>query len=166
MYNKIIRLSVLVICIFCSFIIQVDASDYSINDLIEKGKEFNGKNIAVTGEAIGEPLKRGENTWVNINDKSNAMGVYMNTEYSNKITTYGGFNKIGDVIKVTGVFNRACSEHGGDMDIHALGIDILDKGTKLEDKVPVYKIALCIVLTITTGILGLILYKIFNKSND
>lgn len=166
MYNKIIRLPILVLCIFFSFIISVDAEDYTLNDLIEKGKELNGKQVVISGEAIGEPLNRGENTWVNINDKTNAMGVYMDTNYSNKITTYGGFNKIGDTIKVSGVFNRACKEHGGDMDIHALNVDILENGKKLEDKVPIYKIVLCFILTIITSILGMIVYKILNKNND
>lgn len=166
MYNKIIRLSILVLCIFFSFIISVDAEEYTLNDLIEKGKELNGKQVVISGEAIGEPLNRGENTWVNINDKTNAMGVYMNTNYSNKIITYGGFNKIGDIIKVSGVFNRACEEHGGDMDIHALNVDILENGKKLDDKVPVYKIVLCFILIIITSILGMIVYKILNKNND
>lgn len=163
MYNKIMKLVVVFICIFISIGTTVYSQGYTLNDLIEEGKELDGQNIVIKGEAIGEVLNRNIYSWVNINDKTNAMGIYMKTSDSEKITQYGGYNKIGDTIEVRGIFNRACKEHGGDMDVHAKEVIVVDKGKVLKDSIPKYKVILSIVLTTLTCIISIILYKNLKK---
>ncbi len=46
----------------------------------------------------------------------------------------------GDTVYVKGIFNRACKEHGGDLDIHAYQIKILKRGYEIEEKVDKTKV--------------------------
>ena len=103
MYKKITKiLLVVTICIFFGLPTKVNASIYSLNDLIENGKTFDKKEVTVKGEAIGEALERKDYTWINISDTTNAMGIYMTKEDADKVKTYGGYSKIGDTIQVSG----------------------------------------------------------------
>ena len=160
MYKKTKKILLAVtICIFFSLPTKVNANTYSLNDLIENGKEFDKKEVTVKGEAIGEALERKDYTWININDTTNAMGVYMTKENANKVKIYGGYSKIGDTIQVSGNFNRACKEHGGDMDIHAKKVELVKKGEILNQTFPKDKVYIAAVSLIMVAIL----YKIYKK---
>ena len=57
---------------------QPTDSYVTLSELIENAEEYDGKTILFKGEAIGDPLKRGDHTWVNVSDGNNsAVGVYM-----------------------------------------------------------------------------------------
>jgi hypothetical protein len=87
------------------------------------------------------------------------MGIYMDNEDAKKVEDYGGYNKKGDSIKVTGQFNRACKEHGGDMDIHSKKVEIIKKGETLNNVFPKYKIFISTISSIIVLVLGYIIYK-------
>lgn len=160
MYKKISK-ALLIISICTIFIIplKISANEYTINDLIENGKSFDKKEITIKGEVIGESLKRDDHTWININDTTNAMGVYMRTEDANKVSKFGGYSKVGDTIDVKGTFNRACSEHGGDMDIHAKEVNVIKEGKKTIEIIEKNKIYTGIVSTVIVIFMGYIVYK-------
>lgn len=99
--------------------VHVAADDMmTINQLIEDAKVLDGRQVTVKGEAIGEIMQRGENSWVNIKDSTNAIGIWMKQADAQKITYYGNYKYTGDSIIIVGVFHRACIEHGGEADIH------------------------------------------------
>ena len=89
-----------------------------INGLVENAFELDGKQVTVQGEAIGEVLERGEYSWININDTTNAIGIWAKQSDINQIQHYGDYKHKGDIVRITGEFHRACPEHGGDVDIH------------------------------------------------
>jgi hypothetical protein len=124
------------------------------NDLIENGKILDGSEVTIIGEAIGEPMKRGEYTWVNLSDGSNAMGIWIISSDAQKISFYGDNKTKGDTVKITGEFNRACAEHGGDMDIHSQSIEITEEGYSVNKKVNVTRMKLGLVLTLVTAVLA------------
>lgn len=142
-----------------SFPINAYAKSQTLNDLIEKGETFDKKEVRVNGEAIGEMLNRKDYSWININDTSNAMGIYMKKEDGLKIKMYGGYKQKGDTIEVVGTFNRACKEHGGDMDIHAKKVKIIEEGEVFQSYLPKEKVVVAIVTTVLALLLGYILYK-------
>ncbi|MBO3445114.1 hypothetical protein [Clostridium sp. CCUG 7971] len=145
--------------IFAIYPTKSGAQNININDLITNAKEFNHKIISVKGEVIGESLKRDRYGWVNIKDSTNAIGVYMKNEDIKKIKVYGGYNKIGDKLEVEGVYNKACSEHMGDTDIHAIKVDIIESGIVTEPDVPSYKILIAVGLIMISFSVNYILYK-------
>jgi len=124
-----------------------------INDLIENASLYDGKTVAVTAEAIGECMERGSNAWINVNDGSNAIGIWMTKEESSQITYYGDYRYTGDTIAVTGIYNRACSEHGGEPDIHCKNISVMKAGETRKEEISSAKILAAIFFTVLGSLL-------------
>lgn len=121
----------LIILLSLNFVYAKDII-YTSKIIIESSKQLDGQIIKYQGEAIGEALYRNNNKngWVNIKDETNAIGIWLSENQIQLISIYGGYQTKGDTILVEGVFNNACSEHGGDIDIHATKIEVIEKGYK------------------------------------
>jgi lysyl-tRNA synthetase class II len=132
------------------FTITCSASESitKINDLIENSVVLNNTQVTVQSEVIGEALERGEYAWININDTTNAIGVWVKKSDIEQIKFYGDYKHKGDIVKVTGVFYRACSEHGGDVDIHSTNIEIVETGSNTKHQLSQNKVIVtfCLVL--------------------
>ncbi len=129
------------------------------NDLIENGKALDGNEVILLGEAIGEPMKRGDYTWVNISDGSTAIGIWIKTSDAQKISFYGNYKTKGDKVKILGQFHRACPEHGGDMDIHSLSIEIVEKGYPTNELINKNKLKSALILSFITALLCIAFVK-------
>lgn len=119
--------------------------------LVESPKKYDGTVVTFTGEAIGEAMARGDYAWVHVNDDpyyvknveegaqlggyNSGMAVWTTRDQADKISQFGDYKHEGDIVKVTGVFNAACGQHGGDMDIHATTISVVTKGHGVVDVV-------------------------------
>lgn len=147
-----------------SFSIICMAKEYTnYTELIENGKNFDNTKVTLKGEAVGESMKRGEYSWVNISDGSNAMGIWIKSNQIQIIKNFGKYGHKGDILSVYGTFNRACAEHGGDMDVHAISIKIEEHGGKVIIPISRKKAILAIMITIGT-LTSIFLYKKFTKS--
>ena len=104
------------------------AQTVSSSELINNAKVYDGKTITYTGEMIGEVMARGDFAWVNLNDGQNAIGIWMPKGLTQDINYAGSYKAKGDWIEVTGVFQRACVLHGGDLDIHAQAVRKISSG--------------------------------------
>ena len=98
------------------------------NLLVEEAKALDGTRLVFEGEAIGDPLARGDHVWINLSDGSYAIGVWLPRAEAGKVRRYGSYAGRGDTVRVEGIFNRACPEHGGDLDIHAERLEIVAAG--------------------------------------
>ncbi len=112
--------------------------------LVENANLWDGRIITFKGEAIGERMIRGNSAWIHLNDDAymersseegtplagynSGQAVWVSAEMARKIQFFGDYWHQGDIVKVTGVFHAACSEHGGDMDIHASSLEVLRLG--------------------------------------
>ncbi len=143
--NRKIFLFILEIVVLLAFFAQpAFAKAISSAELIEKCHFYDGKEVEFQGEVIGDVMRRGEYAWININDDSYSS---KNVENGSKLKGYntgqsvwcwanqvgfikykGDYKNSGDIIWVKGIFNRACPEHGGDMDIHAHQIRLVKQG--------------------------------------
>jgi hypothetical protein len=103
------------------------ADTVSGKELIEKAKVLDGTQVTYRGEAVGEIMPRGDFCWLNLNDGANAVGVWMPKEWVRGVMA-GNYRQRGDVLEVSGIFHRSCAQHGGDLDIHAKSIRLLEKG--------------------------------------
>ena len=104
------------------------AQGVSSNDLIDHPAQYDGKIIVFTGEVIGDIMIRQDFAWLNVSDKNNALGVWLKKDLLKGIIYTGNYKNTGDQIEISGVFNRVCSQHGGDMDIHAGAIQKVENG--------------------------------------
>lgn len=124
----------------------VQAQSISSTELINNAKDYDGKTIAYAGEPIGDIMGRKEYAWINVNDGNNAIGVWINKELTKDILYTGSYKTKGDWIEVRGAFQRACPEHGGDLDIHAQAITKIKTGSIVSEKIDSHKLNLALIL--------------------
>jgi len=125
----------------------VYAQPISSSDLINNAKQYDGKTVVYAGEVIGDIMPRGEFAWVNVNDNENAIGIWIDADLTKDLLYTGSYKSKGDWIEVTGVFHRACLEHGGDLDIHAQKLTKISQGRFISEEVPINKKKLSIYLS-------------------
>jgi hypothetical protein len=147
--------SVLFLFLLCAFPAAALAEEVGSNDLIEQAKAYEGREIVFSGEVIGDILDAGDHVWINVSDGSNAVGVWTQRDLAREIHMAGRYEQRGDTVRVTGVFHRACPEHGGDFDIHAKNVTLVQRGYPVEHGVARWKVWLSALLT--TGAAGLML---------
>lgn len=119
----------------------------SSTDLIEHAATYDGQEIVFSGEAIGDLMRRGDYAWVNVSDGANAVGLWMSADLSSQIVTLGSHKHSGDQLVATGVFHRACAEHGGDFDIHVTSLSVTARGIPTPHPIARYRLMLAALLT-------------------
>lgn len=151
---------------------------YSSETLIEAPKSFDKQTIDFTGEAVGEAMVRNRGTknegaWIHLNDDAymyraidagaslsgynSGMPVWVTPAALTKaIQHFGGYNQNGDVVKIRGEFHAACAAHGGDMDIHATSLQIVNSGLPIKHPIPKWKI----LVAVSMVILGLLMWAL------
>jgi len=121
-------------CLICSlvFLLIINcfafAQSKKVIDLINKGRTYNGKTISIEGEAIGHLMKRGDFAWLNIDDKTASIGIWADLSLTTDIKYLGRHVVRGDRVRIDGVFHAHCPMHGGDTDIHADSIAVVERG--------------------------------------
>ncbi len=122
------------------------AGPVSSADLINNAKEFDAKTIGYEGGAIGDIMIRGGHAWANLNDGNNAIGIWIDKVMAREILYSGSYKSKGDWLEVTGVFHRACLEHGGDLDIHCQSLRKIKSGYLVTEALNWKKINLAVFL--------------------
>ena len=122
------------------------AEEVSANGLIDEAGAYDGRRVVFSGEVVGDILESGDHVWLNVSDGGNAVGVWVERGLARDIRVAGRYAQRGDIVRVTGKFNRACPEHGGDFDIHAQRVDLVERGYPVTHPVPRWKAGLAIAL--------------------
>jgi hypothetical protein len=130
----------------------------SANDLVEGAKALDDTTVVFEGEAIGDPLPRGDHGWCNASDGNYAIGIWMDRADLDRVERYGSYRWRGDRLRVVGVFHRACIEHGGDLDIHAASVEIAGRGAPIPRPTNPAEIVLASVLAVA-GALAFLLWR-------
>jgi hypothetical protein len=149
--------------------VPLSVNSPSSGELVERPGMFDGMVVTFSGEAIGEAMVRGHWAWIHLNDDAymernieegaplgglnTGMPVWVPAVEAAEIGVYGDYRHEGDIVQVRGVFNSACPEHGGDMDIHAVHVDIVRAGREVEDPVSGTKLTWAIVAALAAGAL-------------
>jgi len=135
-----------------------------INDLIENAAAMDNREVTVQGEAIGEALERGEYAWINISDMTNAIGVWVKRSDIRPIEFYGDYKNRGDTVQITGVFHKACTEHGGDVDIHCSRIEIVETGHYTAEQLSIHKLIFAALAILAFIFVLAVYYRLKKKS--
>lgn len=117
-------------------------------DLIDQAKSLDGQAIIYQGEVIGDVMRRKDGYWINVLNHETAIGIWLNAEQHALITAAGRYNVQGDQISIIGRFNRACPEHGGDLDIHARSVEIIRPGFAEAAEIDVSRLILASILLV------------------
>ncbi|MFH1199028.1 MAG: DNA-binding protein [Candidatus Omnitrophota bacterium] len=134
----------------------VYAQSISSTELISNARAYDGKQVVYEGEAIGDIMVRGNYAWLNINDGYNAIGAWISAEMARGIVYTGSYKSRGDAIEVSGIFNRACPEHGGDLDIHVQVMRKIANGRAVREKLNQDKLNFVITLGVICVALGIL----------
>lgn len=131
---------------FCLFFRLAYTQPLSSTELINNAKQLDGKIVTYKGEVIGDVMKRADFAWVNVNDGINAVGIWIPFSLAREIIYTGSHKAKGDLIEVSGIFNRACLEHGGDLDIHAQTLRKIDSGRFTRERLNPAKVNQALIL--------------------
>jgi len=137
-----------VICAL-SFVINFKisfAQSISSTELINNARFYDGKVVTYEGEVIGDIMGRGEYAWINVNDGQSAIGIWIEKPKTLDILYTGSYRSKGDWIEITGIFQRACPAHGGDLDLHAQKIRKIRSGRMVIERCNLTKRNLALVL--------------------
>jgi len=149
-----------VLVLFC---ITCFAQPVSSSELINNAKHYDGTTVSYSGEVIGDIMVRKEYAWININDGKNAIGIWIKKELIKDILYTGSYAAKGDLVEITGRFNRSCVEHGGDLDIHAQSINKISSGSKIfhsANKKEIKLILAIFSIIVASGLLRLLTKKL------
>jgi hypothetical protein len=91
---------------------------------------LDGQAVTFTGEVVSEQLAGGDgHVWVNVLSSGVAIGVWMPRDLGEDLEVFGSYSHTGDMVRVTGVLHEGCDQHGGDLDVHAESLELLERGT-------------------------------------
>ncbi len=142
--------------------ISAQALTVSCNQLVNNAPAFDNQKVEVIGEVIGDVMVRGDYAWINISDGIRSIGIWTDKSMVKDIQFIGDYNNIGDRVKVTGIFHRACPVHGGDLDVHAETVTLSESGYKVEHPIDGWKLSLALILlglTLGTTLLFVLLKR-------
>jgi hypothetical protein len=108
--------------------------------LASLAQDLDGATVRFSGEVVSEALRADEgHVWLNMLGDGVAMGVYLPSEMAEMVKTFGSYARGGDVVEVVGVYHEACDEHGGDMDVHAVELLLVEPGAEREHDLHLWK---------------------------
>lgn len=145
--------------IFAPVVSAADTQSFTSRELIEMANSINGRKVAYRGEAVTAIMNRGSHSWVNLNDGSNAIGVWCKTDDLRDVKSLGGYKSKGDVLEVVGIFNRACSIHRGELDIHAESVKVISAGFPVEERISTKRIKVAIAFFLLAIVAIIVLRK-------
>jgi len=111
------------------------AQPVSSTELISQAAQYDLKAVTYAGELVGDVMVRGAFAWVNLNDGTNTIGIWVDKNLLKDIEYAASYKAKGDWFEVTGIFHRACPQHGGDLDIHAQTISKIRSGNKVVEEI-------------------------------
>lgn len=138
--------------------------------LIDCGELFDGQQVTYRGEAIRAVLQRDGHAIVQVNDDpyaqagplperrthlggNSGMTVVMPLDAADRITFLGSYRAQGDLLAVTGTFQRASNVLGGEPAIHASSVEVVRAGHFISHVVSQRRVATAVALVIAVAVL-------------
>lgn len=135
-------------------VVSLNVWSQTLEEILKEPLIYDGKKVVVQGEAIGEALRDKDGLWINISYQGYNIGIFFRDKIlTNKIKNFGSYKMRGDMLEVKGIFYAICPFHA-QRDIHADGVEVVEKGEPRIEKVAEFKITLSYVLAIICLTLG------------
>ena len=134
----------------------------STTELVENSYKWDGQTVSFKGEVLQDLMVREDGTWMNLSDADNtAMGVFVPKGVAMPAISHTeDYRTVGDVVLITGVFNRVCVQHEGETDIHAVSVTVLTPGSTRANPIHVHRVVWFVVLA---GLLGPAMWLYYRK---
>ena len=79
----------------------------TINTLIEQSLTHDHQTVVIEGEVLGEVLERGDHAWLNVNDGTNAIGIYLKLDQTSGLKYFGDYFNQGDIVSTINYEQKA-----------------------------------------------------------
>jgi hypothetical protein len=136
------------------------AGTVPISRLVNDKSRYDGQEITIQGEVVGDVMERRTGVWLNVDDGTESIGIWVPMGIMPGIDFVGGYGKHGDIINVEGTFYRACKVHGGETGIHAVGITRIHRGYPLPHPLSSRKIRWTLgLLCIAVAVIGVLWWR-------
>lgn len=122
----------------------------SIGELFEQPTLYDGKEVVIKGEVIGDIMRDGKSYWINIKENDSCIGIVTDEIQKEQIRYSGKYNVRGDIVKVTGIYHMRCPKHYGERDIHTLKLEVLEYGYVISDRIEIDRVITIIAMGIIT----------------
>ena len=159
MHQKTLLIIIALLLLLVPTAALAEGESISSNDLIDHAKDYDGMTVIYEGEVLGDILYRGDYAWLAVFDGNNTIGCYVSKAQADQIVSVGGYGRRGDTVRISGVFHRACAEHGGDLDIHASTVTVLSAGSRLQMPLSRLVTTLAIALPLPAVLLLFLVWK-------
>lgn len=138
-----------------AFVTQAHAStgNADLVQILENPERFDGKEVELTGEAVGIYIRSGNGYFIQLNQdayiersiseggpargQNLSIAVYLEGESFKKIKNFGDYDTKGDIVSVKGVFRVSCPVHRGETDIHADELRVIKRGYRIKHEINV-----------------------------
>jgi hypothetical protein len=125
-------------------------------EAVSSAVELDGRVVVVEGEALGEALRAPDGMrWVNVLGGGTALGLVVTEKQAGAIPTFGAYRMRGATLRAEGVLNAACDVHGGDLDLHADTLEVLDEGEEIPHSIHPLKLVFIVPVLLGALLLGL-----------
>ncbi len=114
-----------VLFFLCHFLLPINFSkanetpvEVTVIHLLETANDYDGKDIMISGEVVGQALYRKNGGWFHLmDDDENVIGIWADLEILQSISFWGRYGIQGDHLTIIGTFFHTWPEHGGDTGI-------------------------------------------------
>jgi hypothetical protein len=101
----------------------------SIKGLNSGGSTYDGTQVVVEGEAVGDIMNATADTcWVTLTDSGSSISVEMSRANAATIAHMGDYATTGSRLRVVGTFYLADPNNDGLTDVQASYVDVIDAG--------------------------------------
>jgi hypothetical protein len=146
-----------------------EAIEVSVAQLERAPAEWNGREVEITGEVVGDYGIRRSEVWIQVNDddyvyrplletgepagSNSGIGVRLSPDLVDveRWGPPGGYRTRGPVVRIAGVFRYAWAEEGGDTFIEAVGVTLVEPARPLPAPPPDWTL---IVVGTAAGVMG------------
>jgi len=140
---------------------QGDVAEVDVARLVAGDIDLNGETVTFTGEVVGEPIvaDRGH-LWLQVDDGGVGIAVFLRDSLAEQIVYYGGYDFTGDTISITGIYHFDCAAHQGDLDVHAVKIDVVKSGAPIEHGNGLDRLWPAVIIVVAGGIAGIVYWRL------
>ncbi|MCX6348520.1 MAG: hypothetical protein NTV79_03320 [Candidatus Aureabacteria bacterium] len=132
----------------------------TVETLISSGAAYDGREVTIRGEVIGDIMERGGEYWLNVlSPEGVAIGVRAGRDQIESIACLGDYSHSGDTVAVKGIYYRYAQRFGGETCVIADEVRVVKAGATIAHPLPRGKILLSILLTLmSAGTAVILLY--------
>jgi hypothetical protein len=149
------------------------AGSVAVSTLLESPQEFDGQQVTVVGELIGDYGRRDDDTiWTQLNGDPYAtsplrdggrlsggnvgIGIHAPAELFTALDPPGRYNRVGPVVSVTGTWRYHDPDRGGETYLEVASLEVVHPGHPLDESVSTTTLLVGVLLVLAS--IGVLLF--------